>query len=87
MRTSGEIGIVHNIATIKPNLQYQEMSCILLYYAYNNTGGTYRMLNLRTKRTVPSHGIIRLNKTHGDYVSRKEHTKAKHYILQDEDES
>ena len=45
------------------------------------------MLNLRTKRTVPSHGIILLNKTNGDYVSRKEHTKAKYYILQDEDES
>ena len=34
-----------------------------------------------------SHEIIWLNKTYGDHLSRKENTKAKSHILQDEDDS
>ena len=40
-------------------------------YAQNNMGGTYRMLNLRTKRIVLSCNIIWLNKTYGECVSIK----------------
>ena len=45
------------------------------------------MLNICTKCTVLSHDVIRLNKTYGEYVSRKENTKADSFVLQNEDES
>ena len=60
---------------------------MFLGYAQNNTGRTYRMLNIRTKRMVLIRDIIWLDKTYGKYVSRKENTKADTYILQDEDDS
>ena len=61
-------------------------TCMLLGYAQNHRGGTYCMLNLRTKCIVLSHDGICLNKTYSEYVSRKYHTKANSYILQDEEE-
>ena len=45
------------------------------------------MLNLRTKCIVLSHDIIWLNKTYGEYIPRKENTKADYYILKNEDRS
>ena len=36
----------------------------------NHTGGTHRMLNLRTKHIVLSHDIIWLDKTYGEYASK-----------------
>ena len=55
--------------------------------AKNNTDGTYRLLNLRTNLIVLSRDVIWLNKTYGEYVSRKLNIKADTYILQDEDDS
>ena len=60
---------------------------MLLGYTYNYMGGTYHMLNLYTKRIILRRDFICLNKTYGDYVSRKYHTKAKMYILQDKKKS
>ena len=60
---------------------------MFLSYAQNHTGGTYRMLNICSKRTVPSRDAIWINKTYGEYVSRKEKTRADSYVLQDEDGS
>ena len=51
----------------------------------NNTGGTYRMLNLCTKCIVISCDVIWRNKTYGEYVPRKENTKVTIYIIQDKD--
>ena len=45
------------------------------------------MLNIRTKCIVLSCDVIWIKKTCGEYVSRKDHTKADSNILQDEDES
>ena len=44
------------------------------------------MLNLCTKFIVLIHAVIWINKTYSEYVSRKYHTKANSYILQDEEE-
>ena len=43
------------------------------------------MLNIRTKYIVLSCNIVWINKTYGDYVSIKDHTKGNKYILQYED--
>ena len=60
---------------------------MFLGYTQNHTGGTYRMLNLCTKHIVISHDVIWLKKTYGEYVPRKENTKADTYIIQNDDES
>ena len=60
---------------------------MFLGYGENNTGGTYRMLNLCTKRIVLSCDIIWINKIYREYVSRKVNTKPDTYIIQDEDKS
>ena len=60
---------------------------MLLGYAQNHTGGTYRMLNLGTKRNVLSCDVIWSNKTYGQYVPRKENTNADSNFLKNEDES
>ena len=70
--------------TVKSNLEDQGVTCIFLGYAQNHTGGIYLMLNLRTKRIVLIRDVIWLNKTYGEYISRKETTKMTSYILQDE---
>ena len=41
---------------------------MFLGYAQNNTGGTFHMLNLHTKRIILSCDIIWLKKTYGEYV-------------------
>ena len=86
LRTFGLLGVVRSIAKAKATPEYRGKTCMFLSYAQNHTGGTYHMLNLRTKRIVPSRDIIWLNKTYGDYISSKEKTKANYYILQNEDE-
>ena len=63
LRTFGEIGVVRSITRIKYKLDNQVMMCKFLGYAPNNTGGTYRILNLRTKCIVLRRDIIWLNKT------------------------
>ena len=40
------------------------------------------MLNLRIKFILLSHDVIWLNKTYGEYVSRRENTNSNTYILQ-----
>ena len=60
------MGFVYSIVNVKDNLEYQGMTCMLLGYAQNYTGGTYHMLNLRTKLIVLRCDIIWLNKTHSD---------------------
>ena len=44
------------------------------------------MLNIRTKHIVLISDVICLNKTHGEYVSKRETTKETSYIRQDEDD-
>ena len=60
---------------------------MLLVYAQNHADGTYCKLNICTKCIVLSPDVIWLNKTYGEYVSRKENTKVDTYILKDEYES
>ena len=50
LRTFGEMGVVCNIAMVKANMQDQGKARMFLGYVQNHTGGTYHMLNLRTKR-------------------------------------
>ena len=45
------------------------------------------MLNIHTKLIALSRDVILLNKTYGEYVSRKDTTKANSYILQEKDNS
>ena len=78
------MGVAHIISTIEDKLEDQGMTSMFLDYALNHTGGTYRMLNIRTKRIVLIRDVIWLIKTYGEYVSRKENTKANTYIFQDE---
>ena len=63
--------ILCSIDIVKFNIKYQEMACMLIGYVKNYTIGTYRMLNLRTKHIILIRDIIWLNKTYGEYVSRK----------------
>ena len=79
--------VVRIIATVKSKLEYLGKTCMFLGYAQNHTGGTYRMLNLCSKRIVLSRAVIWINKTYGEYVSRKESTNVDSYVLQEEDES
>ena len=58
LRTFGEIVVARSIATVKEKPYGQGKTCMLLGYAQNYTGGTYRMLNLRTKRIVLSCDVI-----------------------------
>ena len=55
---------------------------MFLGYAQNYTGGTYHMLNIRSKHIVLSRDVIWLNKNYGEYVSRKENTKTDSYEKQ-----
>ena len=57
---------------------------MFLCYVKKHTGGTYRILNLRTKRIVLSCDIRGIKKTYRQYISRKENTKEDTNILQDE---
>ena len=57
---------------------------MLLGCVQNHNGDAYRMLNLSKKCILLSRDIIWINKTYGEYISRKENTKANIYILQDE---
>ena len=43
----GEMGVVRSISTLKYNIENQGMT--FLGYAKNHMGGTYSMLNIRTK--------------------------------------
>ena len=45
------------------------------------------MLNVCIKCIILIRDIIKLNKTYGEYISRKENCKLTSYILQDEDKS
>ena len=79
--------VVHSIIIVKSNLEDQIITRMFLEYSQNHVGSTYCMLNLCTKRIVISRGVIWLNKTYGEYISIKYHTKSDSSILQDEDES
>ena len=60
---------------------------MLLGYPQKHMDRTYPLLNIETKCSALSHGIIFLDKTYSRYAPRKDTTKATNYILQDEDES
>ena len=79
--------VVKSIDMVKIDMEYQGNTCMLLGYAQNHTDGTYCMINLHTKWIILSRDAIWLNKTYGEYVSRKENTKSYYYILQTEDDS
>ena len=64
-RTFGEMVVVPSVATIKSKLEYQVKARVFLGYAQNHTGGTYRMLNVLSKRILLSRDSICLNKTYG----------------------
>ena len=80
------MGVLRSIISMKFNLRDREMKLMSPGYAHNHADITYHMLNPRTKRIVLSHNVIRINKTYGEYVSRKQHTKYNSYTLQYEDE-
>ena len=65
------MGVLRSIVNVKSKLEYQGMTCMFIGYAQNNKGGTYHMLNLHTKIIILSCDVIWLNKTYGEYVSRK----------------
>ena len=71
LRNFGEMGFVRSIATVKEKPENLGKTCMFLDYAKNHTGGKYRMLNLRSKRILLSHDVIWINKTQGEYISRK----------------
>ena len=52
------MGIVRNITTVKSKLEDWGEICMFLGYGENNTGGTYRMLNLQKKYNVLSRDAI-----------------------------
>ena len=65
------MGAVCSSAIVKSKLEDWVMVYMLLGYAQKHTGGTYYMLNKRTKRIVISRDVIWNNKTYGEYISRK----------------
>ena len=65
------MGVVCNFVNIKSKLDNQGITCMFLDYVKKYMGGTYHMLNLRTKRTGQIRYVIWLNKTYGDYQEKK----------------
>ena len=65
------MGFLRSISTVKIKTVISRKYVHVTRVCLNNTGGTYRMLNLSTKHIVRSHDIIWRNKTYGEYVSRK----------------
>ena len=65
------MGVVISIANVKEKLEDRGNTCMLLSYAKNHTGGTYRKLNIRTKHIAINRAVIWLNKTYGEYISKK----------------
>ena len=73
--------VVRSISTVKAKLLDILKTCMFLCYTKNHTGGTCRMLNIRTKRIVLIRNIIWIKKTYRVCVSRKVNIKAYSYIL------
>ena len=65
------MGVVRSIATVKAKLQDWGKTCMFLGTVQNHTGGTHRMLNLRTKNIFLSYDFIWIIKTYVEYVSQK----------------
>ena len=81
LRTFGEIAVLIGITTVTEKQEDRGKTWMFLGYEQNHTRGTYRILNIHTNCIVLSREIIWLNKTYGEYVSRKWNTKADSYIL------
>ena len=77
--------VIYSITTAKSKLEDRGMTCMFPGYAQNHTGVTYRMLNICTKRVVLIRGVIWLEKTYREYVSRNFNNKADASIPQNED--
>ena len=67
--TFGVMGVVCSIIIVKSKLEYQVMMFMLLGYAQNFIGITYRMINLPTKHIVLSSDVIWMNKNYDRYIS------------------
>ena len=80
------MGVVQIIVYVKDKLYYEGMTCMLLGYEQNYMGCTRHMFNIQKKIIVLSRDVIWLNKIHGEYIPRKETTKATSYTLCDKDE-
>ena len=78
------MGVVSSIVMVKEKLEDKVNTCMLLDYARNNNGVTYRMSNICTKHIILSRELIWLNKTYGEYVPRKQNSKADYFIQQNE---
>ena len=63
--------VLCSIVNVKFKLEYKGMKSMSIVHAQKHIGGTYHMLNLRTKNIVPIRNVIWLNKTYSEYVSRK----------------
>ena len=63
------------------------MTCMFLGQAKIYRGGTYCMLNLRMEFMVLSCAVIWAKNMYGKYKSRKQHTKADDYVLQNKNDS
>ena len=50
--------VVRSISTVKAKLLDRVKTCMFLGYTKNHTGGTCRMLNIRTKHTVLIRNIV-----------------------------
>ena len=83
LKTSGEMGVLRSIISVKYRIEDQGVIFILLSYTHNNIEGTHQIFNICTKCIVSNCEAKWLNKTYDEYVSRKEQTKSDRYILQD----
>ncbi|KAG7357827.1 reverse transcriptase RNA-dependent DNA polymerase [Nitzschia inconspicua] len=69
LRTFGEIGIIRNIATVKPKLDDRGTPAMFLGYAKQHTGNVYRMLDLGTHKLRLARDVEWLSKSYQEYVT------------------
>ena len=67
----GEMVIVTNREKIKAKLADRGKTCMWLGYARNHPAGTYRVLNLMTRKVIITRDVLFLRKSYGDWANDK----------------
>ncbi len=74
LRTFGEIAVVNNTSKSKiaKKLENKGKICMLVGYSEEHPKGTYRFMDLNTKKVIMSRDVSWMNKTWGEYQGIKE---------------
>ena len=81
----GNIGIAKKNIDVKmqSKLKNRGILCMMLGYATDSSGDTYRLLNLNTNAIFKDRNVTWLDKTYGDYVRSKSEFTRKYFDGED----